>query len=113
MSPAAVRVIQGALGDGVVVEAAACRLPRAVATSVCGWAGRGICPWVVPPHVLMAVCRVVSFSSVRMRRTIACEPVAVLQILAFLMLIVSGDSQRRGYPRASGRLGTYCVAGCE
>lgn len=34
MSPAVVRVIQGALGDGVVVAAAACRLPRAVATSV-------------------------------------------------------------------------------
>lgn len=48
-----------------------------------------------------------------MRRTIACAPVAVLQILVFLMLIVSGDSPRRGYPRASGRLGTYCVAGCE
>lgn len=57
------------------------------------------------PSGSRGVYRFVSFSSVRMRRTVVCAPVAVLQILVFLMLIVSGDSPRRGYPRASGRLG--------
>lgn len=127
MSPAVVRVIQGALGDGVVVAAAACRLPRAVATSVLRIGGArivsveraaaradsGVSGLFRFPSGSRGVYRFVSFSSVRMRRTVVCVPVAVLQILVFLMLIVSGDSPRRGYPRASGRLGTYCVAGCE
>lgn len=137
MSPAVVRVIQGALGDGVVVAAAACRLPRAVATSVFRIGGArivsveraaaradgGVSGLFRFPSGSRGVYRFVSFSSVRMRRTVVCAPVAVLQILIshadcewrltasglsarvrwccghITVLVVSGDTQSCGVKR--------------